>query len=64
MDQQLVLVAAGDRLDFAARIDEIALAVEFADVPRRLDADPVDRPDVEAVGDRRPETYGSLTEIG
>ena len=52
VDDQLVLVAAGDLLDLAARIDEIALAVELADVPRRLGADPVDGADVDAVGDR------------
>ena len=48
---QLVLVAAGDLLDLAARVDEIALAVELADVPRRFLADAVDGADIDAVGD-------------
>src|SRR6185312_10120682 len=35
--------------DLAARIDEIGRAVEPADVPRRLGADPVDGADVTAI---------------
>ena len=53
MHDQLVLVAAGLLFDLAARVDEIALAVEFADVPGRFGADPVDRADINPVGCRR-----------
>src|SRR5882762_9726358 len=41
-DQQLILVAAGLLNDFPARVAEIALAVEFADLPGMLGADAVD----------------------
>src|SRR5688572_3774216 len=51
VDDELVLVAAGDLLDLAARVDEIALAVEFTDVPGRFLADAVDGADIDAVGD-------------
>src|SRR5262245_30731657 len=51
-DQQLVLVLAGARDDLAARIAEVRVAVELADVPRRLAADPVDRADEVAIGHR------------
>ena len=70
MDQELVLVPAGDRLDHAARVDEIALAVEFADIPRRFLADPVDRADIDAVRHRRgrlfefPEIFGQAGDGG
>src|SRR4051812_10267340 len=53
MGDELVLVAAGDCLDDAAWVDEIALSVELADIPRRFRADPVDRADVTAVCHRR-----------
>src|SRR5689334_19741157 len=49
---QLVLVLAGAVEDLAARIDEVRVAVELADVPRRLGTDAVDRTDEVAVGDR------------
>ena len=50
-DDEFVLVtrALGD--DLAARVAEIALAVKFADVPRGLGADAVDRTDKIAVRD-------------
>src|SRR5258707_448119 len=38
--------------ELAARVDEVALAVEVVVADVGLDADPVDRPDVVAVGDR------------
>src|SRR6185503_11824240 len=50
-DDQLVLVLARARHDLAARVDEVRAAVELADVPRALGADPVDRADEVAVGD-------------
>ena len=37
--------------ELAARVDEVALAVEVVVADIGLDADPVDRPDVVAVGD-------------
>src|SRR6266567_2330197 len=40
-DEQFILVAAGLLDDFAAWVAEIALAVEFADFPRRFGADAV-----------------------
>src|SRR5579871_98933 len=49
--EYLVLVARRLREDAAARIAEIAGAVEFADVPGRLDADAVDGSDEVAIGD-------------
>src|ERR1041385_8671732 len=51
-DDQLVLVAAALRDELAARVDEVRLTVELADVPRRLGADAVDRADEVAVRDR------------
>ena len=49
--EDLVFVARGLREDLAARIAEIARAVEFADVPRRFGADAVDGADEISVGD-------------
>jgi hypothetical protein len=48
---ELVLVLAGAARKSAARVDEVRVAVELADVPRRLGADAVDGADVVAVGD-------------
>jgi len=42
VDDQFVLVARGDLFDLAARVDEVALAVELADVPGGFAADAVD----------------------
>src|SRR6266576_5857463 len=50
-DDELVLVLAALRQEVAARIHEVARAVELADVPRRLDADPIDTAHEVAVGD-------------
>src|SRR5262245_21271926 len=50
-DDELVLVLARGRQELAARVDEVRAAVELADVPRALGADPVDRADEVAVGD-------------
>src|SRR5260370_11031681 len=41
-DEQFIFIAAGLLNDFPARVAEIALAVEFADLPRMLGADAVD----------------------
>ena len=41
----------GKGLDLAAWVDEIALAVEFADVPWSFNANPIDGADVNAIGD-------------
>src|SRR5690606_27705561 len=49
-DDQLVLVAGTLRDNLSARVGEIALSIELADVPRRLGADAVDRADEVAVG--------------
>src|SRR5258708_21688791 len=49
-DEQFVLVAAGLLHDFAARVAEIALAVEFADFPGSFGADAVDGGDEVSVG--------------
>src|SRR5256885_15190800 len=46
-----VLVALGDGQELSARVAEVALPVELADVPRRLVADAVDGADEVAVGD-------------
>src|SRR5207245_10729044 len=46
----LILVPRGLCDALAARIAEVALAVELADVPRLLMADPIDGPDEVAVG--------------
>src|SRR4029079_3799962 len=48
-DHQFVLVAAALGDEASPRIAEVALAVELADVPRRLHPDPVDRADEVAV---------------
>ena len=50
-DDKFVLITCADGEHLAARVAEIALAVEFADVPRRLRADAVDRSDKITVGD-------------
>src|SRR5688500_7064756 len=42
-DDEFVLIAAADREDLPSRIAEVTLAIELADVPRRFDADAVDR---------------------
>src|SRR5690606_11387273 len=51
-DHQLVVVLAAGGQEVAARIHEVAGAVELADVPRRLGADPVRAAHEVAVGDR------------
>ena len=51
-DQQLLVVGAADAADeLAARIDEVALAVEVVVADVGLDADAVDGADEVAVGD-------------
>src|SRR5262249_54304032 len=63
----LILIATGLRNDFAARITEIALPVEFADSPRLLNSDAINRSDEVSVGDgmRRlfefPEIFGETS---
>src|SRR5208283_3736870 len=52
MDEKFSFVSTGDCFDLTARVDEIALAVKLADIPRRLSAHAIDRPDIDAVGDR------------
>src|SRR5258708_28452563 len=59
MDEKLVAVADRLLLDLPGGVDEIALAVEFSDVPRLLNSDPVDSTDKTAVGSRR----GGLLEL-
>src|SRR5436309_850282 len=49
-DDELVFVLAALRQEIAARIDEIARAVELPHVPRRLDADAIDATHEVAVG--------------
>src|SRR5262249_42193944 len=49
-DDDLVFVARGFGEDASARVAEVRLAVELADVPRGLVADPVVRSDEVAVG--------------
>src|SRR5688500_9775131 len=49
-DDELVLVLAPLGEEVAARVDEVGAAVELADVPRRLGADPVARAHEVAVG--------------
>src|ERR1041385_7910590 len=49
-DDELVFVFAALRQEIAARIDEIARAVELPHVPRRLDADAIDATHEVAVG--------------
>src|SRR5262249_6952367 len=51
-DDELVLVLAGGADEVAARVDEVARSVEFADVPRRLGPDAVRRRDEVPVGHR------------
>src|SRR5260370_40772818 len=58
-DEQFILVAAGLLDDFAAWVAEIALAVEFADFPRRFGADAVDGGDEIGVGN----SVGGLLEF-
>src|SRR5439155_6896343 len=41
-DDELVFVLAALRQEIPARIHEVARAIELPDVPRRLDADPID----------------------
>src|SRR5260370_35827695 len=50
-DEQFILVAAGLLHDFPARVAEVALAVEFADLPGMLGTDAVDGCDTIGVGD-------------
>src|SRR5204862_3355349 len=50
--QHLILVPRSLRDDLAARIAEVAGAIELADVPRRLDADAIDCAYEVAIGDR------------
>src|SRR5712692_7500065 len=50
-DQQFILVAAGLLHDFSARVAEVALAVEFADLPGMLGADSIDGGDKVSIGD-------------
>ena len=63
-DHDVVAVAAADGEHLAARVAEVALAVELADPPGLLEAGPVDRADEVAVGDRvrrlleLPEVFG------
>src|SRR5437867_4764138 len=49
---QSVLILTRLREEIAARVHEVGRAVELADVPRRLGADPVDAAHEVAVGDR------------
>ena len=51
-DDQLILIACADGKHLPARIAEIALAVEFADIPRSLGANAVDGTDEVSVSDR------------
>src|SRR5436305_872796 len=51
-DDDLVLVARRLRDELPARVREVALAVELADLPRALGPDAVDRADEVAVRDR------------
>src|SRR5260370_31947616 len=50
-DEQFILVAAGLLDDFSARVAEIALAVELADLPGSFGTDAVDGGDKISVGD-------------
>ena len=49
-DEHLVLIAARLRNNLSTRIAEVTLPVEFANVPRGLFADPIDRPNEISVG--------------
>src|SRR6266511_5585611 len=49
---QLILVLRADRQEIAARVHEVGGAVELADIPRGLRADPVAASHEVAVGDR------------
>src|SRR5947207_13732107 len=51
-DDELVLVLAALRQEVAARIDEVARAVELPDLPRHFDADAIDAAHEVTVGDR------------
>src|SRR5436190_15531910 len=44
-DDEFVLVATGNRDELTARIAEVTLSVELADVPRLLHTDAIDRTD-------------------
>src|SRR5216683_4546030 len=50
-DEEFILVAAGLRNNFAARIAKVALSVEFANLPGMLGADAVYGGDKVSVGD-------------
>src|SRR5260370_6988024 len=69
-DQQFILVAAGLLHDFPARVAEIALAVEFADLPGSFRADAVDGGDKVGVSNRVrrllqfPEIFGKAGDSG
>src|ERR1041385_6586947 len=51
-DHQRVLVSRSLGDNLPARIAKVTLAIEFADVPRQLMADAINRPDKISVGDR------------
>src|ERR1700694_6023508 len=51
-DEEFIFVAAGLLNDFPARIAEVALAVEFADLPGMLGADAVDGGDEISISNR------------
>src|SRR5258708_33618065 len=69
-DQQFILVAAGLLHAFAARVAEIALSVEFSDLPGMLGADSIDGGDKVSVGDgvggllEFPEIFGEAGDGG
>ena len=69
-DEQFILVAAGLLDDFAARIAEITLAVEFADLPRSFGADAVDGGNEILIGDgvgrllQLPKVFGEASDSG
>src|SRR3954464_6484500 len=48
---ECVFVAIGDREELSARIDEVALSIKLADVPRSFESDAIDRADEVAVRD-------------
>src|SRR5918993_4992735 len=48
-DDEFIAVAAADREYLPARVAEVALPVELADIPGRFDADAIDRADEIAV---------------
>src|SRR3989442_8107240 len=69
-DEQFILVAAGLLDDFAARIAEVAFAVEFADFPGSFGANAIDGSDEIGVGDgvggllEFPEIFGETGDGG